>query len=189
MTVWEIVVLAIALAVDAFSVGAAVGLRHRKPRQIFRLSFHFGLFQALFPLLGALAGEALVSRVANWDHWIVFAVLAVLGARMIYGALYDDEKEHGELDLTRGVSLIGLSTAVSIDAAAAGITLAITQAPIALSVTIIGVVAAAATAIAMIGAHRFSDKLGKRAEVVAGAVLIVLGAKTLIDHLGAGSEG
>jgi putative Mn2+ efflux pump MntP len=146
MTVWEIVVLAIALAVDAFSVGAAVGLRHRKSRQIFRLSLHFGLFQALFP---------------NWDDW----------------------------RLTRGVSRVGLSTAVSIDAAAAGITLAITHAPIALSVTIIGVVAAAATAIARMGAHRFSDKLGRRAELVGDAVLILLGARTLIEHLGADSQG
>jgi len=83
VTLFEIFLLAVALAVDAFSVGVAVGLKHKRPRQIFRLSFHFGLFQALMPLLGALAGTLLLRWVRQWDHWVVFGVLAALGGRMI----------------------------------------------------------------------------------------------------------
>ena len=79
----EILLLAVALAVDAFTVGAAVGLRHRAPRQVFRLAFHFGLFQALMPLIGALAGGALFELVAAASHWVAFGLLLFVGGRMI----------------------------------------------------------------------------------------------------------
>jgi len=88
------------------------------------------------------------------------------------------------VDLTRGWSLVGLSVATSIDALAAGIGLAMSGAPIALSVTIIGLVAAAATAFAMLAAGTLLRGLGKKAEVGAGVVLIAIGARTLLEHLG-----
>lgn len=183
MTIPEIFLLALALSADAFSVGAAVGLDHRRPRQVFRLSFHFGLFQALMPLVGALAGSLLLTWVRQWDHWVVFGVLAALGSRMVYGAVASDSEQHANVDLTKGWKLVGLSIATSIDALAAGIGLAMSGAPIALSVTIIGLVAAAATAIAMLAAGTLLRGLGKKAEVAAGLVLILLGVKTLLEHL------
>lgn len=184
MSFLEIFVLALALAADAFSVGAAAGLRHRQGRQVFRLAFHFGLFQALMPLVGALAGTVLLRWVEAWDHWLVFAILAVLGGRMILGGLQSAQEQRHPEDLTRGVRLIGLSVAVSIDALAAGIGLAAAQAPIALSVTIIGLVAAAATAIAMRAASHLPKSTGPVSEVAAGVVLVLLGTKTVLEHLG-----
>jgi len=186
VTFSEILLLAVALAVDAFSVGAAVGLEHRRPRQVFRLAFHFGLFQALMPLLGAGAGTVLLRWVRAWDHWVVFGVLGILGARMIYEAVRDKDVEHAKTDVTRGWSLVGLSVATSIDAFAAGIGLAVSGAPIALSVTVIGLVAAAATAFAMLASGRLLRGLGNKAEIAAGIVLILLGAKTLVEHLRGG---
>jgi putative Mn2+ efflux pump MntP len=182
MTFLEILLLSLALAADAFSVGAALGLRYRKPRQVFRISFHFGLFQALLPLLGALLGGALLVHVESVDHWIAFGLLALLGARMIRSGLRGDHDDAAEVDLTRGWSLVGLSVAVSIDALAAGITLPTVGAPIGLAVTSFGLVAGLATLLAMRLAGPIALRIGSRVEIVAGVVLIGLGLKILNDH-------
>jgi manganese efflux pump family protein len=183
MTFVEILLLALALSADAFTVGAAVGQCHRSPRQVFRLSFHFGLFQSLMSLAGALAGTFLVSYVESVDHWIAFGLLAFVGAKMIYESFHEDG-DGERADLTRGLSLVGLSLAVSIDALAAGIGLAAAKAPLVLAVAVIGAVSAAATLLAMLLACRIPASAAKRAEFVAGLVLIALGAKILWDHLG-----
>jgi putative Mn2+ efflux pump MntP len=182
MTFVEIILLALALAVDAFTVGAAVGLTHRRPAQVFRLSWHFGVFQALMPLLGALAGRGLERFVKPWDHWIAFGLLALIGGRMIHGALRGGERRL-DRDLTRGLVLVGLSVAVSIDALAAGFTLGLRQGSIALPVVVIGVVAAVLTAVGMLLAGRIGQRLGKGCEIAAGLVLIGLGVKILVEHL------
>jgi len=178
----EILLLALALSADAFSVGAVVGLEHRAPRQIFRLAWHFGLFQALMPLAGALAGVALVDRIAAFDHFVAFGLLVAVGGRMICGSC--GEKEPGkQRDPTRGLTLIGLSLAVSIDALAAGFTLAVERAPLVLSVVVIGLVAAIATVVGMLFAGRVQRLVGRRCELFAGLVLIGLGTKILVEHL------
>lgn len=179
----EILILAMALAADAFSVGAAVGLRHPAARQVFRLSFHFGLFQSLMSLAGALAGAFLLRYVEGCDHWIVMALLVLIGGRMIYVAWKGDSEKYADTDLTRGFSLIGLSLAVSIDALGAGVSLPASNANIPLAVTVIGIVAALATSLAMRLADKVRDWMGRRCEMIAGIVLILLGIWTPIDHL------
>jgi putative Mn2+ efflux pump MntP len=178
----EILLLALALSADAFSVGAAVGLEHRAPRQIFRLAFHFGLFQALMPLLGALAGVAVLDRIAAFDHWVAFGLLSAVGGRMIAGS-FGAPRDRKPRDPTRGLTLIGLSLAVSIDALAAGFTLAVERAPLLLSVVVVGLVASAATTIGMLLAGRVRTLVGRRCELFAGLVLIGLGARILVEHL------
>lgn len=184
MSLLEILLLALALAADAFSVGAALGLRYRRPREVFRVAFHFGLFQALLPLLGALLGAALLVYVEGVDHWIAFGLLAFLGSRMIWSGLHDPSPKHGAVDLTRGLNLVGLSLAVSIDALAAGITLPAAGAPLGLAVTTIGVVAGLATLVAMLLAGPIARHIGSRVEIVAGLVLIGLGVKIVLEHTG-----
>ena len=168
MTLAEILLLALALSADAFSVGAALGLRYRAPRQVFRLAFHFGLFQALLPLVGALLGTALVHWVGGADHWIAFGLLAFLGLRMIRSAQRTEADSQADVDLTRGWNLVGFSLAVSIDALAAGITLPAAGAPIALAVTIIGVVSGLATFLAIRLAASIARRVGSRIEVSRG---------------------
>jgi putative Mn2+ efflux pump MntP len=180
----EILLLSLALAADAFSVGAALGLRYHRPREVFRVAFHFGLFQALLPLIGALLGGALLASVESVDHWIAFGLLALLGSRMIWSGLHDSPDRATGVDLTRGWSLVGLSVAVSIDALAVGITLPAAGAPIALAVTTIGVVAGLATLAAMRFAGSIARHTGSRVEIVAGLVLIGLGVKILLEHTG-----
>ena len=184
MSFFEILLLALALAADAFSVGAALGLRYRRPREVFRIAFHFGLFQALLPLLGAALGGALLVYIEAADHWVAFGLLVILGARMIRAGLRDEPDDVGQVDLTRGWSLVGLSLAVSIDALAAGITLPATGAPIGTAVVTIGLVASLATFVAMRLAGPIARRIGGRVEVVAGLVLIGLGCKILAEHTG-----
>lgn len=183
MSYLEIFLLALALAADAFSVGAAVGLKHRSPRQYFRLSFHFGLFQSIFSFCGIMAGHVFLVYIKAWDHWIVFLILSGIGIHMIYES-FRNESHKQTSDLTKGVVMVGLSTAVSIDAMGAGIGLSVAQAPLIMSVSIIGIVAAAATLLAMVSAKHIKSLLGKRCEFVGGLVLIGIGTRTLLSHLG-----
>jgi manganese efflux pump family protein len=182
MVYLQLFILAVALAADAFSVAASVGLINRQSRQVFRLSFHFGLFQSLFALGGAIVGTTLLRFVAGIDHWVAFVLLGGLGGFMIYKSLKMDQEEKISFDLTRGFHLVGLSTAVSIDAFAAGVGLPAMQVPIILSVPVIGIITTIATLIAMLLADRFKHVLGKRIEIIAGIVLIVLGMNILLNH-------
>jgi putative Mn2+ efflux pump MntP len=178
MTLLDLILLALALA-----VGAGVALTHRSPRQIFRLSYHFGLFQALMALLGMLTGSLLFNVVKNVDHWVAFLLLTWLGLRMLRSG--GESWRRGErADLTRGLSLIGLSLAVSIDAAAAGVGLAAEAAPRALATGLIGLVSALATLLAFGLAGPLGERVGQHGEKVAGTVLILLGIRILVEHLG-----
>jgi putative Mn2+ efflux pump MntP len=180
----ELCAIALALAVDAFSVGVAVGLTRRSARERFRLSFHFGLFQALMPLAGALAGTALERWIAAWDHWVAFGLLALIGGRMIRTAVRAGGREAATDDPTRGLHLVGLSLAVSIDALAVGFTLGLQEVSIPFAVALIGVTASALTLVGMLIAGGFASRLGRRAEIGAGVALVAIGAKIVLDHLG-----
>lgn len=174
----EIFILALALAADAFGVGTSIGLSHRQPRQIFRLSWHFGLFQALMPALGALAGTFLRELVQTGAPFVAAAVLTIIGIKMLWDA--DREKSQDErLDPTRGWTMIMLSIAVSIDAFAAGIGLAMLQAPLVLACVIIGLVAFAATLVAMLNSSLLKRAFGKWAERIGGIVLLALAVRAL----------
>jgi putative Mn2+ efflux pump MntP len=180
----QILLLALALAADAFSVGAALALRYDTARQVFRVAFHFGLFQAILPLLGALVGGALLVYVESFDHWVAFVLLVLVGGRMVWSGLRGETDRRASVDLTRGWSLVGLSLAVSIDALAVGITLPAAAAPVGLAVTTFGVVAGLATLVAMRLVAPLARRLGGRVEVAAGFVLVALGLKILQDHTG-----
>jgi putative Mn2+ efflux pump MntP len=181
----EILILSLALSADAFTVAASIGVRHRSARQMFRLSFHFGLFQSLLALSGALAGTLFVSFMADYDHWVAFALLTFIGVRMIYGALKHSAEHLSQTDLTKGFSLISLSLAVSIDALAAGVGLPAVGASLTLAIFLIGLTAAAATLAAMLLSGHIAKRFGERLEIVAGFVLIGLGVWTLYVHMAA----
>ncbi len=176
MTVQEIFLIALALSADAFTVGLAVGIGHRTPRQIFRLSFHFGLFQALLPTVSALFARLVESHVDAFDHYIGAGLLALIGGKTLYGALKADDTKIPK-DLTRGMTMVGLSLAVSIDAFAVGFPLGFSGVSIPLAVCLIGLTTALLTVVAMKIASRVSPRIGTKAELIAGLVLIGLGVK------------
>ena len=180
MTLEEVIIIAFALAADACTVGLAVGINHNQPRQIFRLAFHFGLFQALLPAISAVTSNALSTYIGKWDHLIGSGLLLIIGAKTLFGAMKNDEDEIPK-DLTRGMTMVGLSVAVSIDAFAVGFPLGLSDVSIVLAVAIIGCVAGILTTVSMLIASRVSSKLGKKAEFLAGLVLIGLGIKVFVE--------
>jgi manganese efflux pump family protein len=180
MTFQEIFLIAIALAADAFTVGLAVGIRHQSPRQIFRLSFHFGLFQALLPAVGAISVRLAASPVIDkYDHYIGAALLAIVGGKTLLESLKNEETKLPN-DLTRGMTMVGLSLAVSIDALAVGFPLGFSKTPVLPAVLIIGITTSVLTVTAMKIASRVSRKLGSKTEFAAGLVLIGIGVKILL---------
>ncbi len=177
---------ALALAMDAFAVATAIAaalpevtVRHRV-----RLAWHFGLFQALMPLLGWLGGAAVAGLLGTLDHWIAFGLLAVLGARMIRAR--DDGTSPACGDPTRGWSLLALSVATSIDALAVGLSLGVMEVPIAVPAVVIGVVCAAMTLLGMALGRRVGPRIRRQASRVGGVVLVLIGVRILVEHLAAG---
>ena len=168
---------------DAFSVAIATGgiLGVVGRRQTFRLAFHFGLFQFMMPVIGWFAGVAVESLIADFDHWIALALLAYVGGKMIYESIVDGGDE-ARGDPTRGMSLIALSVATSIDALAVGLSLGLIGVDVFGPAIVIGVVAAAMTALGLqIG--RFAGRwLGPWMERVGGVVLIAIGVRIVLEH-------
>jgi putative Mn2+ efflux pump MntP len=185
MSLLLVVGIAFALALDAFAVAIAssVTLGSVSPRQVFRLSFHFGLFQALMPILGWLAGLSVQSFIARWDHWAAFGLLLFTGGRAIVEALAEDGKGGERRDPTRGSSLVMLSVATSIDALAVGLSFAMLRVRVWYPSLVIGLVAATMTMVGMRIGARLGMQFGRRMEVLGGVVLIGIGVKILLQHI------
>lgn len=187
MTTLNIIAIAVALAMDAFAVAIATGITLKKvsARQTFRLAWHFGLFQAMMPVLGWFSGVHLLVYIAAYDHWVAFGLLMFVGGKMLVEAFHDeDDGEDGAKDPTRSVSLVVLSIATSIDALAIGFTLSVLHVPIAYPAVVIGIVAAAFTGFGMhMGAKLGSmSRISRYAEVAGGLVLVAIGIKILHEH-------
>ncbi|NLW81298.1 MAG: manganese efflux pump [Desulfovibrionales bacterium] len=186
MSLPEILLIAIALAMDAFAVAVASGvaLKIVTARQTFRLSWHFGLFQALMPILGWFGGFAVREYFLRFGHWIAFGLLLYIGGHMLWEGLHHDEEDVCQ-DPTQGSRLIMLSVATSIDALAVGFTLAMLDISVWTPAAIIGTVAFAFTAAGLhlgktVGCR---TRLGQRAEVLGGGVLLAIGTKILWQAL------
>jgi putative Mn2+ efflux pump MntP len=176
--------IALALSMDAFAVAIVSGLSldPLTGRQVFRLSFHFGLFQALMPTIGWFAGRAVHNWIASYDHWVAFGLLAFVGGKMIFEALRDQETRNA-IDPTAGWDLVMLSVATSLDALAVGLSLAVIGAPIVYPALVIGVVAGCVTLTGMKLGRRIGALWGRRVEILGGAVLIAIGLEILWKHL------
>jgi putative Mn2+ efflux pump MntP len=185
MSLIAILAISVGLAMDAFAVSLGIGLKQCQvsTRTTLRMAAYFGGFQAFMPVLGWLAGLTFARWITGVDHWIAFGLLAAIGGKMIYEAIWGDDEKNAEKDPTRGTSLIVLSVATSIDALAVGLSLALIGVQIWYPAVIIGVVAFAFTAAGLHLGCRFGSLLGKRMEVVGGLILIGIGVRILFDHL------
>jgi putative Mn2+ efflux pump MntP len=182
----SLVALACALAMDAFAVAIVTGLtlRPMTRRHVFRLVFHFGLFQALMPALGWLAGAAVRQHISAFDHWIAFGLLGFVGGKMLWEALRGHEQERpAPGDPTSGWLLVALSVATSIDALAVGLSLAMLGSTIVVPALVIGVAAALFTAVGMVLGRRIGSIWGKRVEILGGLLLVGIGIKIVIEHV------
>ncbi|WP_027722334.1 manganese efflux pump MntP family protein [Maridesulfovibrio zosterae] len=184
MSKYEIIILSIALAMDAFTIAVACGLcmPHVSKRQNFRLSFHFGLFQAIMPVLGWTAGLTIKSIVVTYAPWISFFLLALVGGKMIQESFHIDDSCKNYKDPTKGISLIFLSVATSLDALAVGLSFAVMNYPIAEPCIYIGLTAAILTSFGLWLGKKFASasKYSHIAERIGGFVLILIGLKLLL---------
>lgn len=177
--------LAVGLAMDAFAVAIATGLVLGRPGpgHVLRLAFHFGLFQFLMPVVGWLAGRTVEPYIRELDHWIAFGLLAFVGGKMLWEARRDAAEAVGG-DPTRGFMLLVLSVATSIDALAVGLSMAFLEVSVWAPSVVIGVVAFAFTAAGVLLGSRIGRTLGRWPQVVGGLVLLAIGLKILVEHLG-----
>lgn len=187
MSLSTLIGIAVALAMDAFAVAVAVGigLQSLHYRQIFRLAWHFGLFQALMPVIGWAAGATVRDHIQAYDHWIAFALLSLVGGNMLREAVFgDDEDSAADKDATRGLTLVVLSVATSIDALAVGFSMSMLNIPIVTPALIIGMVAASFTVGGLYLGNRVAGfkRLSSWAEILGGLVLLAIGIKILIEH-------
>lgn len=183
MNFLEILLIALSMAMDAFAVclGAGTSAQTSGPRPTFRLSFHFGLFQFIMPVIGWLAGTTIVRYIADYDHWVAFGLLAFVGIRMIRSGLGAKGEEQAN-DPSRGWSLFLLSIAVSIDALAIGLSLALLGVTIWYPAVVIGVVTGLVSWLGLRLGNVLGGKFGKRMEIAGGIVLILIGARIVMTH-------
>ncbi len=184
MSIMELFILAVGLAMDAFAVAVCKGLSIRalKIRQALLVGLWFGLFQALMPALGYLLGSAFSGLVQSVDHWIAFILLAIIGGNMIREGVQGEE-EDANPSLSFGVMFM-LAVATSIDALAVGITFAFLNVKIWAAVSLIGVITFAISSVGVKIGNLFGARYKSKAEFFGGAVLILIGLKILLEHLG-----
>jgi putative Mn2+ efflux pump MntP len=185
MPFWTILLVAIGLAMDCFAVSLGVGTAGTAVgrRPTFRLFFHFGLFQAGMTILGWLAGKTVVTYISAIDHWVAFGLLAFVGIRMIRSGLRKEGEQPAIADPSRGLTLVMLSIATSIDALAVGLSMALLNVNVLWSAIIIGGVSAALSLIGLSIGSQLGLRFGKSMEVFGGIILIGIGLRVLITHL------
>jgi len=188
MSALGILLLALGLALDAVAVAAARGLVAPRVtlRDAARVGIVFGGLQAVMPIGGWALGEGLGDTIAAFDHWIAFGILLVLGGKMIVEALRAGDDEVAEVSLGWR-ALLPLGIATSIDALAAGVTLPILGAPLVPSIAAIGLVTGALSGAALIAGRRLGARAAGRLDLVGGLVLVGIGTKILVEHLGQGA--
>jgi putative Mn2+ efflux pump MntP len=187
MSFLTILIIAVGLGMDAFSVAIGVGAARERitPGPALRLSISFGAFQFFMPILGWLAGKSVVERISEYDHWLAFGLLLFVGVRMIHESLAggDGSGKRNGSDPTRGWTLLVLSVATSIDALAVGMTLALLRTPILYPSAVIGVVAFVMTLGGIRAGKALAALFGRKVELLGGVILIAIGIQILVEHL------
>lgn len=187
MTLLEIFLIGIGLSMDAFAVAICKGLA--MPNKVDKkgallIALYFGVFQAVMPALGWLLGSQFARYVTQMAPWIAFVLLAWIGGSMIRESLSKEEREEEETGSVSHKELLVLAVATSIDALAVGVTFAFLQVRILPSVTLIGLVTFVLSFAGVAVGNRFGARFEKKAELAGGVVLLLIGLKILLEHLG-----
>ena len=182
----EILLISLSVAMDAFAVSIGKGLTvtRVRPVDVIKTALWFGGFQALFPLLGFFAANTFSKYVTAVDHWIIFALLAFIGGNMIREAFGEEEENSRETAQFDWRHMLPLAVACSIDAFAVGVSFAFMKVNIWFSVIVISVVTGAFSAAGLYIGRVFGARWQKPAQIAGGAVLVLLGLKVLLEHLG-----
>lgn len=187
MSFFDLMMLAVGLSMDAFAVSVCKGLALKKItwKHALTVGLWFGTFQALMPLLGYLIGAQFQDVIAAYDHWIAFGLLLLIGGNMIREALFDKEEKQADAALSPK-AMLPLAVATSIDALAAGVTFAFLPGGVNVwaAVLLIGATTLVISAAGVRLGSLFGDKLEKKAEILGGVILMLLGVKILLEHTG-----
>ena len=185
----SVILLGLSLSMDALAVAITIGICRAgiKPYHVLKVGVFFGGFQAIMPAIGWFAGISLSSLIKPFDHWVAFALLAFIGGKMIYETLHEEIVEDDDTcpreDPLGTKRLFILALATSIDALAAGISLAIDQTPIISSILTIGLITFVLSAAGVMLGKRLGVVFQKNATLAGGIILILIGLKVLIEHL------
>lgn len=183
MSFIDLFITAIALSMDAFAVSVCKGLSVQRlsPKHCLTAGLYFGGFQALMPLIGCFLGISFSAIVENFDHWISFSLLAIIGANMIKESFSDEDDD---CNCSFGIkAMIPLAIATSIDALAVGVTFAFLKVNILSAVTLIGITTFLLSGLGVYLGNKFGSKYNSKAELAGGVVLILIGTKILLEHL------
>lgn len=191
MGLGELLLLAVGLSMDAFAVSICKGLAMKKAtwRAELTCGIWFGGFQFLMPLIGYFLGTLFAQAIEAVDHWVAFGLLAIIGINMLREALSPGEEEQADADLSAKTMFV-MAVATSVDALAVGISLAMTGLPVTgldgifAAVTLIGLCTCLLSAIGVKIGNVFGSQYEKKAEIVGGIILILLGIKIVLEHLG-----
>jgi manganese efflux pump family protein len=181
----SIIIIAVGLAADCFAValGASIARKNLRAWQGLRVALAFGLFQSGMIIVGWLAGRTIIDLISTYDHWLAFGLLLFVGGRMIWESLHEKEGSESRVDITRWLVLLTLAIATSLDALAVGLSFAFLDVNLALASVTIGVVAFIITLLGFLGGKKLGEMVGKRAEIVGGIILILIGLRILLEHL------
>lgn len=183
MGLFELFLVAVGLSMDAFAVAICKGLSMPKMswKKAAVVGLYFGGFQALMPLIGYFLGIQFESMITNFDHWVAFALLALIGGNMIKESFSGEEKCD---DSVRFKDMIMLSLATSIDALAIGVTFAFLKVSIVPAVSFIGVITFGLSIVGVKVGNVFGSRFKSKAEFAGGVILVLMGIKILLEHLG-----
>lgn len=189
MGIAELLLIAVGLSMDALAVSVCKGLGMKAGinlKHTFLIALFFGGFQALMPFIGWLVGSRFEKYMTAYDHWIAFALLCFIGGKMLYECIFkkgeDTVESESDLDVKE---LFVLAIATSIDALAVGVTFALLpDVNIGTSVLLIGLTTFLLSGIGVFIGNRFGSRFEKKAEIAGGVILILIGLKILLEHLG-----
>lgn len=182
MRISELIMIAVGLSMDAFAVSVSNGMviPNLRLRDALKFGVFFGFFQMLMPLLGWAAGRLFSSYITAFDHWVAFVLLGYIGIKMIIDAIRGEDETTGNTSFR---IMLLLAVATSIDALAAGITFAFMSVNIWFSIAVIGSVTFTLSTVGALLGKRAGNALGQRAQIVGGAILILMGVKILLEHM------
>lgn len=183
MNLYSILLLAVGLAMDAFSVATVTGFSLKKVhfRQASKMSISFGAFHIIMPVVGWLAGSTVVWLIADYDHWVAFLLLLFVGGKMIYEALGTEERIEASKVLNN-LDLLLFSVAVSIDAVAVGLSLFLERIHILVPAIVIGAVTFGLSFVGMVLGNRIGRFIGRGTQIIGGLVLIFIGVRIVLTH-------
>lgn len=186
MGIGELFLIGVSLSMDAFAVSVCKGLSMKKIHRkgAFITALYFGGFQALMPLVGWALGKQFERYIVAVDHWIAFLLLAFIGVNMIREAFSEEEQACPASYRLDHRELFMLAIATSIDALTVGITFAFLQVEILPAISLIGCTTFVLSLVGVVMGHRFGSRYQQRAAVAGGVILIAIGLKILLEHLG-----